>query len=117
MSERIGKGAVVGLVLTVAIYASTHAAIPDPLPGVALGWTALFHVERAGAMLGAIGVVALIAWRALSGEFPIKFGNVEYAAKEAAAEAEEISASQERRIRALEVLVGARDPASLEDDR
>jgi hypothetical protein len=117
MSERVGKGVVVGLVLTVAIYASTRAAIPDPLPGVALGWTALFHVERAGAMLGAIGVVALIAWRALSGEFPIKFGNVEYAAKEAAAEAEEISASQERRIRALEVLVGARDPASLEDDR
>jgi hypothetical protein len=67
----------------------------------------------------AIGVVALIAWRALalSGDFPIKFGNVEYEAKEAAAEAEEISESQERRIRALEVLVGARDPASLEDDR
>jgi hypothetical protein len=69
MSERVGKGVVVGLVLAVAIYASTRAAIPDPLPGVALGWTALFHVERAGAMLGAIGVVALIAWRALSGEF------------------------------------------------
>lgn len=68
-------------------------------------------------MLGAIGVVALIAWRALSGEFPVKFGNVEYAVEEVAAEAEAISASQEGRIRALEVLVGARDPASLEDDR
>jgi hypothetical protein len=55
------------VVLAVAIYASTRAAVPDPLPGVALGWTALFHVERAGAVLGAIGVVVLIAWRALSG--------------------------------------------------
>jgi hypothetical protein len=117
MSERIGKGAVVVVVFAVAVYASTRAAVPDPLPGVALGWTALFQVERAGAMLGAIGIVALIGWRALSGEFPIKFGNVEYAAKEAAAEAEEVSASQERRIRLLEVLMGARDPAALEDDR
>lgn len=117
MSEQTGKGIVVAVVLVVAIYASTRAAVPDPLPGVALGWTALFHVERAGAMLGAIGVVALIAWRALSGEFPVKFGNVEYAVEEAAAEAEAISASQEGRIRALEVLVGARDPASLENDR
>lgn len=117
MSERLGKGTLVAIVFAVAVYASMRAAVPDPLPGVALGWTALFHVERAGAMLGAIGVVALIAWRALSGDFPIKFGNVEYAAKEAAAEAEEISESQERRIRALEVLVGARDPAGLEDDR
>jgi hypothetical protein len=117
MSERFGEGAVIGLVFVVAIYASARAGVPDPLPGVALGWMALFHVERAGAMLGAIGIVALIGWRALAGEFPIKFGNVEYAAKEAAAEAEAISASQERRIRVLEVLVGARDPASLEDDR
>jgi hypothetical protein len=114
---RIGKGAVVVVVFAAAVYVSTRAAVPDPLPGVALGWTALFHVERAGAMLGAIGIVALIGWRALSGEFPIKFGNVEYAAKEAAAEAEEVSASQERRIRLLEVLMGARDPAALEDDR
>jgi hypothetical protein len=116
MSERVGKGAVVAVVLVAAIYASTRAVVPFRLPGVALGWTALFHVERTGALLGAIGVVVLIGWRSLSGEFPIKFGNVEYETKEAAAEAEEISESQERRIRALEVLVGARDPASFEDD-
>jgi hypothetical protein len=117
MSERIGKGAVVVVVFVAAVFASTLATVPDPLPGVALGWTALFHVERAGAMLGAIGIVALVGWRALSGEFPVKFGNVEYAAKEAAASAEEISESQERRIRVLEVLMGTRDPAALEDDR
>jgi hypothetical protein len=75
------------------------------------------HVERAGAMSGAVGIVLLIGWRALSGEFPIKFGNVEYAVKGAAAEAEEASASQERRIRVLEVLMGTRDPGALEDYR
>lgn len=37
-------------------------------------------------------------------------------AERAAAEAEEASASREQRIRLLEVLVGARDPASLESD-
>jgi hypothetical protein len=117
MGWKIGKGGIVLIVLAGALYASTRAAVPDPLPGVAMGWTALFHVERAGALLGAMGIVALIGWRALSGEFPIKFGNVEYAAKEAAAEAEEISVSQERRIRVMEVLMGIRDQASLENDR
>lgn len=81
-----------------------------------MGWNALFHIERAGALLGAIGVVCLIGWRALRNEFPIKFGNVEYAAKEAAAEAKELSALQERRLRTLEVLAGIRSPDQLEDD-
>lgn len=76
--------AAVAVVLGLAIFASAQAPVPSQLPGVAMGWEALFHVERAGAMLGAIGIVALIGWRALHGEFPIKFGNVEYAAKEAA---------------------------------
>ena len=116
MGGKIFKGAVVSAVFAIAVYISTRAAVPAPLPGVAMGWTPLFHVQRAGVLLGAIGIVGLIGWRALSGEFPIKFGNVEYAVKEAAAEAEEVSASQERRIRLLEVLLGARDPASLEDD-
>jgi hypothetical protein len=117
MSEKVGRGAVVAVVFAAAVYASTRAAVPDPLPGVALGWLALLHIERAGALLGAIGIVVLIGWRALSGEFPVKLGNVEYAAKQAAAEAEEASASQEQRIRVLEVLMGTRDPAALEDDR
>jgi hypothetical protein len=104
------------LVFALAIYASTKASMPEELPGVAMGWTELFHVERAGAMLGAIGIVLLIGWRALKGEFPIKFGNVEYAAKEAAAEAKEASELQERRIRTLEVVAGIRSPEELDDE-
>lgn len=115
MAGKIAKGAILLIVFAAAVYVSTRASVPASLPGVAMGWTALFHIERAGAMLGAIGIVALIGWRALSGEFPMKFGNVEYPAKEAAAAAEAVSASQERRIRVLEVLMGTRDPASLED--
>jgi hypothetical protein len=112
---KIIKGLVLAAVFGGAIYLSTQASIPDPLPGAALGWTLLFHIERAGAVLGAVGIVVLIGWRALSNEFPIKFGNVEYAEK-AASEAEEASESLEQRIRWLEALTGIRDPDALEDD-
>jgi hypothetical protein len=109
----VAKGSLVVALFAAAIYLSTQAAVPDLLPGVALGWAALFHVERAGTMLGAVGVVLLIAWRALSGEFPIRFGNVEYA-KKVTSEAEEATASQEYRLRALEVIANLRN---LEDGR
>lgn len=114
--KRGGKGAAVFVVFLAAVCASSHAAVPHPLPGVALGWPALLHVERGAALLGAVGTVVLIGWRALSGEFPIKFGNVEYAVERVVAEAEEVSVSHERRIRLLEVLVGARHLARLDDD-
>jgi hypothetical protein len=110
------KGGAVLLVFGAAIYVSTRASTPDPLPGVAMGWTSLFHVERAAALLGAVGIVALVGWRALHGEFPIKFGNIEYPAKQTAAEAGEVSALQEQRIRVLEVLMAIREPGGLEDD-
>jgi predicted permease len=116
LHKNFAKGSLVALLFAAAIYLSTQAAVPDLLPGVALGWKALFHVERAGVMLGAIGFVLLVAWRALSGEFPIKFGNVEYATKDVTSEAEEASGSQEYRLRLLEVLAELRNPATLEDD-
>lgn len=99
-----------------SIYLSTQATVPDLLPGVALGWEALFHVEPAGAMLGAIGVVLLVAWRALSGDFPVRLGSIEYTAKEAAADTERVSKSHEPRIRLLEALAGVRDPDMFEND-
>ena len=112
---KIIKGMALAAVFGGAIYLSTQASVPDPLPGAALGWTLLFHIERAAAILGAIGIVLLIGWRALSKEFPIKFGNVEYAEK-AASEAEEASESLEQRIRWLEAAAGIREPPALEDD-
>jgi len=111
------KAALVAGLFASAIYLSTCATVPRLLPGVALGWEALFHVERAGAMLGAIGVVLLIAWRALAGDFPMRLGSIEYAAKEAAIDAEELSQSHEPRIRLLEALAGLRDGETVKDDR
>lgn len=111
------------IVFAVAIYLSHRAGLPeklngspDELPSVALGWRLLFHVVRATALLAAVGVVLLVGWRATKGEFPIKFGQVEYAAREAAGEAALAAASQERRIRILEVLQGIRDPREVEGD-
>jgi hypothetical protein len=48
----------------------------------------------------------------MHGEFPIKFGQVEYAQKQAEAAAS-LGEAQERRLRVLEVLNGIRDPADI----
>ena len=110
------KAVVVLTIFAIAVATSVKAGTPAILPGAALDWTALFHIERAAAILGAIGLILLIGWRAMSGEFPIKFGNVEYAVKETAAKAEQAAEEQEHRIRALEILAGLRDSEELEVD-
>ena len=75
------------LLFAVLVAGSSLAGTPhdahgaETLPGVALGWTLLFHIERASAVLGAAGVTLLIAWRGAHGEWPIKFANLEYAPK------------------------------------
>jgi hypothetical protein len=104
------------IVFAVVIIASETAGVPGQLPDVAMGWTLLFHLERAATLLGVIGIVLLIGWRGTQGEFPIKFGNVEYAAKQAAADAEQAAEEQEQRIRILEVLAGLRGPEELDAD-
>jgi hypothetical protein len=102
------------LVLAAGAYGSYRAgSVPAlHLPGAALNWRLLFHVERAAAVLAIVGTVWLVIWRGLHGEFPIKFGNLEYAQKTAGASAE-ATASQERRLRKLEILNGIRDPADV----
>ena len=63
---------------------------PPVLPGLALGWGLLFHIERAIALLTAIGGVGLVGWRAINGDYPVKFGNIEYAAARTTAEVDHI---------------------------
>lgn len=104
--------AVVLAVFGAVVFVSEQAGVPDKLPGAALGWNLLFHLLRATAVLGACGLVLLVGWRAMHGEFPIRFGNVEYA-QQAAGAAAEATAAQERRLRVLEVLSGVRDPADI----
>lgn len=106
----MGRALLVLAVFVAVALISDAQGVPDRLPGAALDWRLLFHVERAAALLGGIGVVLLIGWRATHGDFPIKFGQVEYAQKAAGAAVEVVEA-QESRIRVLEVLQGIRDPA------
>jgi hypothetical protein len=116
MGERLAKGTSVLLVFAIAAVASVGAGVPDQLPNVAMGWVLLFQMERAAALLGAIGLVLLIGWRAAQGELPIKLGNVEYEARRVAADAEIVAEEQEQRIRILEVLAGLRRPEEPDAD-
>jgi hypothetical protein len=93
----------------VAALASDAHGVPQALPGAALDWRLLFHFERAAVLLATIGAVVLVLWRATRGEFPIKFGQLEYAVRDTAARAAEVDESHERRLQTLEVLSGLRD--------
>lgn len=117
LSMTEGKGsagwivvAVAGLVIFgFAIVASHRAGLPTKadgtaagLPGVALGWRLLFHVERASALVGAFGLVAVILWRAAHGELPLKVGQLEYAKKE---QAEQLRSGTTQALRAMRRLL------------
>lgn len=98
------------VVVGLCVLWSGMGHVPHTLPGAALGWRPLFYVERASALLAGLGVVLLIGWRAFHGQFPIKFGNIEYE-KELQASTETVD-SHEKRLRFVEGLL---DLAS-EDD-
>ena len=100
--------AIIGVVAA-AVFASHVHGVPATLPGVALDWRLLFHVERAGALLGAVGTVFVVGWRASQGELPVRFGQLEYAQRASSATAG-MAERHEHRIRILEVLSGIRDP-------
>ena len=88
----------------VALTASVFSDAPDQagLPDIALGWTLLFHVERAAAMVGVLGLTVVVLWRAGGGELPFRFANIEYEAKQTAAETSRALSRQEVRLAKLE---------------
>ena len=96
------------LVFAAVVFLSEH----EDLPGTAFNWNLLFHLVRAAAALGTCGLVLLIGWRAMHGEFPISFGPVEYAQKQADAAAG-VTSNLEERLRLLEALNDIRDPADI----
>jgi hypothetical protein len=93
-----------------ALYASERHGIPRTLPSPALGWPLLFHMERAIALLALTGSAALVLWRALKGEFPVRFGQLEYPAQESAETAKGVAEALERRVQMLEALSGIGNP-------
>ena len=100
------------------MLASSSVGVPhdakgaEHLPTVALGWRLLFHVERVSSLMVAVGIVMLVAWRGAHGDWPIKFGNVEYAPKAAVRETADVLADQDERVRILEELLGVVDDPS-----
>ena len=88
--------------LGVAGALSVTAGPPNELPGVALGWPLLLHLERAAALIAALGLVALIGVRATMGRFPVRLGQVEYAAGRVMSEFDEAARPDGERLEALE---------------
>lgn len=99
-ATRAAKAIVPALVFAAVLALSIGSGRPAKLPGAALGWVWLLHVERAAVALGAVGTVWLVGWRALHGHFPMKFGNIEYAG-ELLASADTVNA-HEKRLEMLE---------------
>jgi hypothetical protein len=86
-----------------SMIGSYCAGAPRPYPSVALGWGLLFHLERAGLLVGILALFVLVSWRALQGDLPIKFGQIlEYAPPEALSLLDRLQNSLDARIASLE---------------
>lgn len=91
--------------LAVAAALSVTAGAPSELPGVALGWPLLLHLERAAALVASLGFVALVGVRATMGRFPVRLGQVEYATGRVMSEFDKAARSDGERLDALEATV------------
>lgn len=101
-----------------ALAASYSAEASKPYPGVALGWGLLYHVERAGLLLGIAALFVLVTWRALHGEFPIKFGQIlEYAPREVLPLFERMQENLEERVATIEDEIGIGPESGKTDDQ
>ncbi len=88
---------------------SASIGTPKALPGVALGWGLVFHLERAAAAVGTVGAVLWVMWQSAHDEWPSKLGigSVEYSqavddTADALKSLREVTWIQEQRIRLLE---------------
>ena|SRR6478736_837 len=68
--------------LVAATVLSAKAGTPGDLPGAALGWPLLLHLERAVALVAGLALVVLVGTRATMGQFPFRLGQIEYAMAE-----------------------------------
>lgn len=70
------------LLLLAATALSASAGVPVELPGVALGWPLLLHLERGALLVAGLALVVLVGARATLGKFPARLGQIEYAVSE-----------------------------------
>lgn len=93
--------------------ASVLYGAPAKLPGVALGFPVLLHLERAGAVLAVVSVVSTFAYMTSLGHLPSQFGNViGYPAADRQHVLEYLTAEFRRRIERRLVLLEAGKRAS-----
>ncbi len=60
----------------VSFVASLLYGAPARLPGIALGFPVLLHLERAAAVLGVLAAVSTFAYMTSLGHLPNQFGNI-----------------------------------------
>jgi hypothetical protein len=81
------------------LVASVLYGTPAKLPGLALGFPMLLHLERAGAVLAVVSVVSIFAYMTSLGHLPSQFGNViGYPVADRQHELERLTAELGRRI-------------------
>lgn len=85
-----------------ATVLSSSAGTPNELPGIALEWPLLLHLERGLALTGGVAMAVLVGVRATMGQFPFRLGQLEYAIKEMADQYDETDRFQWERLKALE---------------
>jgi hypothetical protein len=90
------------VLLLIAVMLSAAAGTPSELPGVALGWPLLLHLERAVVLVAGLGLVVLVGARATMGQFPFRLGQIEYAMEQMTAELDGTAQAQDELLDALE---------------
>jgi hypothetical protein len=70
---------VISVVSLAGFTTSVLYGTPAKLPGVALGFPLLLHLERAAALLAALAGVAVFAYMTSLGHLPSQLGNIGYA--------------------------------------
>jgi hypothetical protein len=93
--------------LALATALSAAAGTPDELPGVALEWPLLLHLERGVALVAGLALVVLIGVRATMGQFPFRLGQIEYTIKEIADQHDRAGRLQWEHLKALEANAAA----------
>lgn len=96
MARRVGYTALVLFIAAASLYLATRAAIPDRLPGVALGSEEVLVAERAASVFAILFLGVLILVRAIQGELPEELSGrgVKYAARDAVDELRDRAAAQ-----------------------
>jgi len=90
------------VLLWLAVMLSWAAGTPSELPGVALEWPLLLHLERGVVLVAGLALVVLVGTRATMGHFPFKLGQIEYAVAEINEQLEQTKRFHQEQMGALE---------------